>query len=86
MIRHHIRRLGKVSVRLYDHDFGSSAKAISPFMDIETLPVAQYGPGVETVLEGSGVDVDIDEPLSLDELWHGNDNQLAAAARAASLL
>jgi len=49
------------------------------------LPVAQYRTWNETVLEGRGVDVDIVEPLSLDELWLGNDNQLARAARAASL-
>jgi len=50
------------------------------------LPVVQYRTWKETVLEGSGVDVNIHEPLSLDEIWRGNDNQLAAAARAASLL
>ena len=50
------------------------------------LPVVQYRTWKDVVLEGSGVDVDIHEPLSLDELWRGNDNQLAAAARNASLL
>ena len=50
------------------------------------LPVVQYRTWKETVLEGSGVDVNIHEPLSLEELWRGKDNQLAAAARAASLL
>ena len=50
------------------------------------LPVVQYRTWKETVLEGSGVDVNIHEPLSLEELWRGNDNQLAAAARAAALL
>ena len=45
------------------------------------LPVVQYRTWKETVLEGAGVPVDIEEPLSLDDLWRGNDNQLAAAAR-----
>ena len=30
MIRHHIRRLGKLGVRVYGHDLGSSATAASP--------------------------------------------------------
>jgi carboxyl-terminal processing protease len=46
------------------------------------LPVVQYRTWNETVLEGAGVPTDIEEPLSLDDLWRCKDNQLAAATRA----
>lgn len=45
------------------------------------LPVAAYYTWRGTNLEGCGVLPDIEEPLSPEALWHGEDNQLAQARR-----
>lgn len=50
------------------------------------LPVAQYRTWQEKVLEGAGISPDVEEPLSLPDLWEGRDNQLAAAQRTVSAL
>lgn len=43
------------------------------------LPVATYYTWRGTNLEGRGVEPDVNEPLSPEALWHGEDNQLARA-------
>ncbi len=43
------------------------------------LPVAAYYTWQGTNLEGSGVQPDVEEPLSPEAIWGGNDNQLNRA-------
>ena len=47
------------------------------------LPVAAYFTWQGTSLEGSGVQPDIDEPLSPERLWAGEDSQLSRALAVA---
>jgi C-terminal processing protease CtpA/Prc len=46
------------------------------------LPVANYYTWAGNNLEGKGVAPDIDEPISPEALWSGEDNQLARALKA----